>query len=198
MPAAWALGLAASIKVASSRMTSTGRARPPGSVAGRVRSLPATWTAGSCPCRATIASHAVARAAAVARASRRPGSPSPPSRSASSPSARTIVLSDAPPPGPKSSSWEVIASTSDRHVAPAANAQVASTSARPRCRTGKNPARATTSARPAVRPTRSANNRGSTTPAAATVPAPPTSTSSPCDHASAGSPTSRRVLVAFT
>jgi predicted RNase H-like nuclease len=44
-------------------------------VAGRVRSLPATCTAGSCPCRATIASHAVARAAAVARATASPGQP---------------------------------------------------------------------------------------------------------------------------
>ena len=61
-------------------------------------------------------------------------------------------------------------------VAPAANAHVASTSARPRCRSGMNPARATTSARPVVRPSRSASNRGSTTPAWATVPAPPTST----------------------
>ena len=146
-------------------MTSTGRGVPPGLVAGLTRSLPATCTAGSCPFRAVIASHALARAAAVARASRRPGSPLPPTRSASSSNARNIVLSDAPPPGPKISSCAVIASTSDRHVAPAANAHVASTSARPRCRTGKNPARATTSARPVVRPSRSANNRGSTTPA---------------------------------
>ena len=83
-------------------------------------------------------------------------------------------------------------------VAPAANAHAASTSARPRCRSGMNPARATTPARPVVRPSRSANNRGSTTPAWATVPAPPTSTVSPCDQASAGSPTSGRVLVVFT
>ena len=165
MPAACALALAASIKVASSRTTRTGRGLPPGSVAGRVRSLPATLTAGSCPCRATIAAHAVARAVAVTRASRRPGSPSAPNRSASSSSTRSMVLSDAPPSGPKISSWAVIASTSDRHVAPAANAHVASTSARPRCRSGQNPARATTSARPVVRPSRSANNRGSTTPA---------------------------------
>ena len=68
---------------------------------GRVSSTPATWTAGSRPCRATIKPHAFARAAAVARASRRPGSPSPFNRSASSFSTRKRVLSDAPPVEPK-------------------------------------------------------------------------------------------------
>jgi hypothetical protein len=43
------------------RMTSTGRRPAPGSVAGRVRSLPATFTAGNCPCRATICAHALTR-----------------------------------------------------------------------------------------------------------------------------------------
>jgi hypothetical protein len=70
-----------------------------------------------CPCQSTSPAHAVARAAAMARANRRPGRPSSPSRWASSSSARNIVLSDARPPGPKISSCAVIASTSDRHVA---------------------------------------------------------------------------------
>lgn len=58
VPAAWALGRAASIKVASHRMTSTERGVAPGSIAGQVRSLPATDTEGNRPCRATIAAHA--------------------------------------------------------------------------------------------------------------------------------------------
>src|SRR5664280_1590151 len=49
-----------------------------------------------------------------------------------------------------------------------------------------------------VRPSRSASNRGSTTPAAATVPGPPTSTDNVSDHASAGSSKPWRLLVAFT
>jgi len=52
--------------------------------------------------------------------------------------------------------------------------------------------------KPAVNPTRSASNRGNTIPACATVPAPPTSTFSPCDHASARSRPNPRVLVDFT
>jgi len=76
--------------------------------------------------------HALVRAAAVAHAHRRPGSPLSPIRAASSSSMRDIVESEAPPPGPKSFSCAVIASTSDRHVAPAASAHAISTSARPR------------------------------------------------------------------
>jgi hypothetical protein len=108
------------------------------------------------------------------------------------------VESEAPPPGPKISSWAVIASMSLRHVAPAAGEHAASTSARPRCRTGTNPALATTPASSVHNPSRSADSRGSTTPAWATVPAPPTSTDNLSDQASAASTALRRRLVAFT
>jgi hypothetical protein len=128
----------------------------------------------------------------------RPGSPSTPSRSANSFKTRNIVVSDAPPPGPKISTCAVIASISLRHDAPAASAQAASVNARPRSRSGVKPALANAPDKPVVNPTRSANNRGNTIPACATVPAPPTSTDKPCDHPSAGSTPSPRLLVLFT
>ncbi len=62
----------------------------------------------------------------------------------------------------------------------------------------EEPGPGTTSARSAVSPSRSASSRGSTGPAWATVPAPPTPTDNPCDHASAGSTSGRRLPVAFT
>ena len=74
-----------------------------------------------------------------------------------------------------------------RHVAPAASEHAAAASARPRCRNAKNPDLAITSASSVLNPSRSASSRGSTTPAWATVPAPPTSTGNLSDHASAGS-----------
>lgn len=60
------------------------------------------------------------------------------------------------------------------------------------------PALANTPDSPVVNPTRSANRRGNTIPACATVPAPPTSTDKPCDHPSAGSTPAQRLLVLFT
>lgn len=112
--------------------------------------------------------------------------------------AAVACSSDAPPPGPKISSCAVIASMSDRHVAPAANAHVASTSARPRCRTGKNPPA------PPPQPGQSSSRAGRPTTAAA--PSPPELPSRPhrlrppslCDYPSAGSPTSSRMLAAVT
>src|SRR5207342_709549 len=173
-------------RVASSRTTSTGRAAPPTpSTLGRAKSTPATWTAGSWPCLSTIHPHVFARSASVVRASRRPVSPSPLSRSASSFSTRSIVVSEAPPVAPNNSTWVVIASMSDRQVAPAATVDAASASARPRSRIGTKPARETAPAKPAVRPVRSASSRGSTIPACPTVPGPPTRTDRPCDHPAA-------------
>ena len=99
------------------------------------------------------------------------------------------MVSDAAAPDPKISSWAVIASMSLKHVAPAASEHAASTNARPRWRSGTNPDRAITAARSVHNPSRSASNRGSTTPAAATVPAPPTWTDNLSDHPSAGSTT---------
>ena len=149
--------------------------------------------AGSWPCRATIHAHAFAQAAAVARVSRRPGSPSALSRAASSFNSRNMVPSDAPPVGPKISTWAVIASMSDRQDAP----RPTPPSRRPtpaRSRSGTNPDRATTAARPLVRPVRSATSRGKTIPACATVPGPPTRTDRPCDHPAVGSCPARVAL----
>jgi hypothetical protein len=65
--------------------------------------------------------------------------PSARSRPATSPRTRSIVVSEAPPPGPKISSWAVIASMSPRHVAPAASEHAAAASARPDAATGRTP-----------------------------------------------------------
>jgi len=64
--------------------------------------------------------HAAARAAAVAFANLRPGSPPPLSPAANSLRTRNIVVSDAPPPGPKTSTCEVWASMSLKILMPLA------------------------------------------------------------------------------
>jgi hypothetical protein len=78
----------------------------------RIRSPPATFTAGSCPCRATICPHALARAAARTLARRRAGSSSSFNRPATSSRIRKSVESEASPSGPKISTCEVVASMS--------------------------------------------------------------------------------------
>ncbi len=80
-------------------------------------------------------------------------------------------------------SWQTYMDMSVRHLAPAANEQAASTRGRPRWRIDTNPARASAAARPVVGPSWSPSSRGSTTPAWATVPAPPTFTDRLFDHA---------------
>ena len=85
-----------------------------------------------------------------------------------------------------------------KQVAPAANADAASVKARPRSRIETKPARDTAAAKPAVRPVRSASSRGSTIPACATVPVPPTRTNKPRDHPAAALLPGPQRLVFFT
>lgn len=154
--------------VASRRIT-TGTTSPAVSAwswgRGQTSGAPATRTGGRDPRRATTCSHAAVRTLAMPRVRARPGSPSSPRRPAYSPSTRRTVVSDAPPAGPNSSTWAVNASTPVRHDAPEASAATVSLTARPRSRPGTNPGRASTSRNILVIPTRSASNRGSTTPA---------------------------------
>jgi hypothetical protein len=150
-PAAWALGLAASITVASSRMTSTGCGHPPGSVTGRVNSLPATRTGGSCPCRTTIASHSLTRGGAHSLGHL---VEHPQQRGVRGPAPGTedlllgghrLDVGQARRPG-RQGARRI-------HQRPTPMPE------------RDNPARATTSVKPVVTPSRSASNRGSTTPA---------------------------------